>query len=197
MPSTPTFITTSGPAVEPITLEEMKTRLRVSGCDFDSELSDMLISARQQVEADTYRKLITQTVVMYQEDFVSLLGPLDIRLAPIQSITHVKYYDRDDVLQTFAAADYYANLTSTPPEIRLKEAKQWPNTSLYRRQNWQWLNIAGQSGTDASTTQTRIGGWWRRCSGRDTTRCSHEVQSEILTLAIHNANHSAAAGRIC
>ena len=89
MPSTPTFITTSGPAVEPITLEEMKTRLRVSGCDFDSELSDMLISARQQVEADTYRKLITQTVVMYQEDFVSLLGPLDIRLAPIQSITHV------------------------------------------------------------------------------------------------------------
>ena len=150
MPSTPTFITTSGPAVEPITLEEMKTRLRVSGCDFDSELSDMLISARQQVEADTYRKLITQTVVMYQEDFVSLLGPLDIRLAPIQSITHVKYYDRDDALQTFAAADYYANLTSTPPEIRLKEAKQWPNTSLYRPNKVEVTMVAGYGTTAAS-----------------------------------------------
>lgn len=150
MPSTPTFITTSGPAVEPITLEEMKTRLRVSGCDFDSELSDMLISARQQVEADTYRKLITQTVVMYQEDFVSLLGPLDIRLAPIQSITHVKYYDRDDALQTFAAADYYANLTSTPPEIRLKESKQWPNTSLYRPNKVEVTMVAGYGTTAAS-----------------------------------------------
>ena len=150
MPSTPTFITTSGPAIEPITLEEMKTRLRVSGCDFDSELSDMLISARQQVEADTYRKLITQTVVMYQEDFVSLLGPLDIRLAPLQSITHVKYYDRDDVLQTFAAADYYANLTSTPPEIRLKEAKQWPNTSLYRPNKVEVTMVAGYGTTAAS-----------------------------------------------
>ena len=150
MPSTPTFITTSGPSIEPITLEEMKTRLRVSGCDFDSELSDMLISARQQVEADTYRKLITQTVVMYQEDFVSLLGPLDIRLAPIQSITHVKYYDRDDALQTFAAADYYANLTSTPPEIRLKEAKQWPNTSLYRPNKVEVTMVAGYGATAAS-----------------------------------------------
>ena len=150
MPSTPTFITTSGPAIEPITLEEMKTRLRVSGCDFDSELSDMLISARQQVEADTYRKLITQTVVMYQEDFVSLLGPLDIRLAPIQSITHVKYYDRDDALQTFAAADYYANLTSTPPEIRLKESKQWPNTSLYRPNKVEVTMVAGYGTTAAS-----------------------------------------------
>ena len=150
MPSTPTFITTSGPSIEPITLEEMKTRLRISGCDFDSELSDMLISARQQVEADTYRKLITQTVVMYQEDFVSLLGPLDIRLAPIQSITHVKYYDRDDALQTFAAADYYANLTSTPPEIRLKEAKQWPNTSLYRPNKVEVTMVAGYGATAAS-----------------------------------------------
>lgn len=150
MPSTPTFITTSGPSIEPITLEEMKTRLRISGCDFDSELSDMLISARQQVEADTYRKLITQTVVMYQEDFVSLLGPLDIRLAPIQSITHVKYYDRDDALQTFAAADYYTNLTSTPPEIRLKEAKQWPNTSLYRPNKVEVTMVAGYGATAAS-----------------------------------------------
>lgn len=150
MPSTPTFITTSGPSIEPITLEEMKTRLRVSCCDFDSELSDMLISARQQVEADTYRKLITQTVVMYQEDFVSLLGPLDIRLAPIQSITHVKYYDRDDALQTFAAADYYANLTSTPPEIRLKESKQWPNTSLYRPNKVEVTMVAGYGATAAS-----------------------------------------------
>ena len=115
----------------------------MTSCDFDAELLDMLKAARQQVEADTYRRLITQTVVMYQEDFTSLLGPVEIRLAPVQSITHVKYYDRDDALQTFSAADYYANLTSTPPEIRLKEAKQWPNTSLYRPNKVEITMVAG------------------------------------------------------
>ena len=76
MRASPTFKTTSGPAAEPITLDELKLRLRVTSCDFDNELLDMLKAARQQVEADTYRRLITQTVVMYQEDFASLLGPI-------------------------------------------------------------------------------------------------------------------------
>ena len=152
MRASPTFQTTSGPTTEPITLDELKLRLRVTLCDFDAELLDMLKAARQQVEADTYRRLITQTVVMYQEDFTSLLGPVEIRLAPLQSITHVKYYDRDDALQTFAAADYYANLTSTPPEIRLKEARQWPNTSLYRPNKVEITMVAGY-GTAASVPQ--------------------------------------------
>jgi uncharacterized phiE125 gp8 family phage protein len=146
MRASPTFQTTSGPTAEPITLDELKLRLRVTSCDFDSELLDMLKAARQQVEADTYRRLITQTVVMYQEDFTSLLGPVEIRLAPVQSITHVKYYDRDDLLQTFAASDYYANLTSAPPEIRLKEAKQWPNTSLYRPNKVEVTMVVGYGG---------------------------------------------------
>ena len=149
MRASPTFQTTSGPTTEPITLDELKLRLRVTSCDFDAELMDMLKAARQQIEADTYRRLITQTVVMYQEDFASLLGPVEIRLAPLQSITHVKYYDRDDVLQTFPAADYYANLDSTPPEIRLKEAKQWPNTSLYRPNKVEITMVAGYGAASA------------------------------------------------
>jgi len=149
MRASPTFKTTSGPSTEPITLDELKLRLWVTSCDFDGELLDMLKAARQQVEADTYRRLITQTVVMYQEDFTSLLGPIEIRLAPIQSITHVRYYDRDDALQTFAAADYYANLDSTPPEIRLKEAKQWPNTSLYKPNKVEITMVAGYGAASA------------------------------------------------
>jgi uncharacterized phiE125 gp8 family phage protein len=132
MRPSPTIKTTVQPTTEPITLDELKTRLRVTGCDFDNELSDLLKAGRLQVEADTYRRLITQTVEYIIEDFASLLGPIEIRLAPIQSITSLAYYDRDDVLQTYPAGQYYANLSSTPPEIVLKEAKQWPNTELYR-----------------------------------------------------------------
>ena len=132
MRPSPTIKTTTQPTTEPITLDELKTRLRVTGCDFDNELGDLLKAGRQQVEADTYRRLITQTVEYLIEDFASLLGPIEIRLAPIQSITSLAYYDRDNVLQTYPAGQYYTNLNSTPPEIVLKEAQQWPNTELYR-----------------------------------------------------------------
>lgn len=145
----PTFQTTVQPTSEPITLDELKTRLRVSGCDFDNELSDLLIAGRQQVEYDTYRRLITQTVVMYQEDFITLMGPLEIRLAPVQSIAHVKYWDRDDVLQTYPATDYYTDLTGTPPEIRLKQSKQWPNTSLYRPNKVEVQMVVGYGAASA------------------------------------------------
>lgn len=145
----PTFAVTSGPASEPITLDELKTRLRISGCDFDNELLDLLKAGREQVEADTYRKLITQTVVMHVEDFASLTGPIEIRLAPIQSITHVQYYDQDDVLQTYDSAKYYTNLTSTPPELVLKRAQQWPNTEEYRPNKVQITMVAGYGAATA------------------------------------------------
>ena len=191
LPASPTFTTTSGPAVEPITLEELKTRLRISGCDSDDEVGDMLKAARLQVEADTYRKLITQTVVMYQEDFSSLLGPVQIRLAPIHSITHLKYYDRDDVLQTFSASDYYANLTSTPPEIRLKEAKQWPNTSLYRPNKVEVTMVAGYGSTAASVPRAAklaiveyCRAMWDGCEGN--TETYRRLISSLQWTAYHS-----------
>jgi len=190
-PASPTFTTTSGPSIEPITLEELKTRLRISGCDFDDEINDMLRAARLQVESDTYRKLITQTVVMYQEDFSSLLGPVQIRLAPIQSITHLKYYDRDDVLQTFSASDYYANLTSTPPEIRLKEAKQWPNTSLYRPNKVEVTMVAGYGSTAASVPRAAklaiveyCRAMWDGCEGN--TETYRRLISSLQWTAYHS-----------
>ena len=42
MRPSPTIKTTTQPTTEPITLDELKTRLRVTGCDFDSELIDLL-----------------------------------------------------------------------------------------------------------------------------------------------------------
>lgn len=128
----PTFKTTTGPTIEPITIDELKTRLRITSCHFDTELQDLLKSARTTVESESYRKLITQTVEMHIQDFPSTYGDIEIRLAPVQSITHLKYYDQDDTLTTFDAAKYYTDLTSVPPRIVLKESQSWPITQEER-----------------------------------------------------------------
>jgi len=185
----PTFTVTSAPTAEPITLDQLKTRLRIGGCDFDNELLDLLKAGREQVESDTYRKLITQTVRMDIEDFASLTGPIEIRLAPIQSITHVKYYDQDDALQTYDAAKYYTNLTSTPPELVLKQSQQWPNTEEYRPNKVQITMVAGYGAATAvpRVAKLAIVEWcrvnWEGCS--HDLAAYHRLISSLQWTAYH------------
>lgn len=127
-----TFKTTVEPTIEPITIENLKDRLRIgSTCDFDAELSLILTTARKQVEADTYRRLITQTVVGYMDQF-EWLREIEIRLAPISSITSIAYVDLNGATQTYASSRYDSDIISTPARIVLNtnEQVEWtePNT---------------------------------------------------------------------
>lgn len=123
-----TFKTTVEPTLEPITLEQLKDRLRIgSTCDFDVELGLILTQARKQVEADTYRRLITQTVVGYMDSF-RWVREIEMRLAPISSITSIVYTDTAGASQTFASTRYATDLNSTPPRIILKTNQQWEYT---------------------------------------------------------------------
>jgi uncharacterized phiE125 gp8 family phage protein len=126
-----TYKVTTEPTSEPVTLEEFREALRVGSCDFDDELRELLKSCRQTVEMETYRKLITQTVTLYCDEFPTC-DEIELRLAPISAINSVKYYDGDGTLQTFSSSYYWTDLTSTPPRIRLKNSHWWPNTQLDR-----------------------------------------------------------------
>jgi uncharacterized phiE125 gp8 family phage protein len=145
----PTFKTTSAPAIEPITIDELKTRLRITSCHFDSELQDLLKAARTTVENESNRRLITQTLEMHIEDFPRD-DEIEMRMAPIQSITHVKYYDQDDVLQTLNSSTYYTDLTSVPPRLELKNNQTWPLTSLEKPNKVVITMVVGYGATAAS-----------------------------------------------
>ena len=123
-----TFTTTGEPAIEPISLEQLKDRIRIgSTCDFDAELSAVLTTARKQVEADTYRRLINQTVAGYLDGFLNV-REIELRLAPVQSITSITYIDQDSASQTLATTVYGTDLTSTPARIILKTSQNWLDT---------------------------------------------------------------------
>lgn len=119
-----TWKTTVEPATEPLTLAALKLRLRITECDDDIELSQLLTHARKQVEADTYRRLIQQTVVGYMDGFPRG-SEIELRLAPISSVTSITYIDQAGATQTLPTTAYHADLTSTPPRILLKTSQQW------------------------------------------------------------------------
>lgn len=122
---------TTEPTAEPITLDEFKDALRVSGCDFDTELTQLLKQCRMQVEMDSMRKLVTQTVTLYMDEFPAE-DEIEFRLAPISAVVSVKYYDTFATLQTLSTDYYWTNLIELPPEISLKSGYTWPLTQLER-----------------------------------------------------------------
>jgi len=165
-----TYKVTTDPTTEPITLDQFKDALRVTGCDFDEQLTELLKVCRKQVEHDSYRKLITQTVTLYMDDFPGE-DEIEIRLAPVSAVNFVKYYDQAETLQTLPATDYWTNLIETPPEIELKLGYSWPVVQLERPNAVQVEMVCGYGAASAVPVEAKLAIKelgkmnWKDCTG--------------------------------
>ena len=128
-------ITITGPTAEPVSTEEAKNHLRVSFDTDDPEIAAMVSAARIVIEARSGMRLYTQTIEVRADVWPELADPsrsdvLRLRVAPVQSITSVKYYQAlDDADTTLAASDYVTDLTGVPARIQVKTS--WPSTNDY------------------------------------------------------------------
>ena len=122
------YVVTTEPTTEPVTLAALKNVLRLTTCDFDEELSRILTTARRQVENDSNRKLVTQTVKLLMDDFPAG-DTIELRLPPAQSVTSVKYFDTAGSEQTLSSSNYWTDTDSTPPRIVLKDGNNWPSVN--------------------------------------------------------------------
>jgi uncharacterized phiE125 gp8 family phage protein len=113
---------------EPIQLDEAKVQCGVAAdvSYHDDALRMSIEAARQKVEADTGRALISQTWDLSLDYFPAGLDAIYIPKAPVSAITHIKYYDTSNVEQTLATTYYKTLLSREPAEIRLKYQQAWP-----------------------------------------------------------------------
>lgn len=118
-----TLVTTIAPTVEPVSVSDIKLQLRVDD-DAEEDLIDSLIqTARVWVEEYTGVRLMSQTVTLYIDDAFPL-SRFRLRVSPVQSISSVKYYDDDDVLQTLASNTYRFGNAIVP---RIEPVDSWPS----------------------------------------------------------------------
>ena len=118
----------TGPAVEPITSANVKTKLGIGSADTssDSQIGWMIPAARRYVENRTGRALINQTWQLFLDEFPALI---ELPLGVVSSVTHVKYTDASGTVQTLDAADYQTDLVSVPARIAPSYASMsWPGT---------------------------------------------------------------------
>lgn len=122
----------SPPALEPVTLAEIKAHARIEDSSDDSLLEALIASARQWCEAFTRRAFLSQTWALY------LSGRprgemIVLPRAPLMVVNKVESFDEDDMATVWDASNYYVNIASVPGEIVLRNGAVWP--SALRRAN--------------------------------------------------------------
>lgn len=139
---------TTAPAAEPLVLADMKNYLKVpaSVTADDDLITDYIREAREFVERKTARALITQTVTQYLDKWPDTTdkNPRVIcpHIAPVQSVTSIKYVASTDTPATYTLWDntsnakYFLDNTSGmtgigPARIVKNPDVDWPDLADY------------------------------------------------------------------
>ncbi len=119
------------PAVEPVAIGDVREALRLGESDEVPLVERYIVGARQQVENDTQRKLVTQTWDVGVDCWPCGDEPLCLPIAPIQSVTSITAYDPDGIGTVWSTDHYAVDVASTPPRIYLKSGQSWPSDRRY------------------------------------------------------------------
>jgi uncharacterized phiE125 gp8 family phage protein len=137
----------TAPAAEPVTVAQLKDYLRVSHDAENTLIVSLGKSARAWVESYLRRALINQTWKLTLDCFPA---QIELKMCPVSSITHVKYYNTAGVLTTLAVnTDYVYDLTEEPVRIIPAYGTSWPTTrsGLLAQVEVQFVAGYGTAGT--------------------------------------------------
>lgn len=142
----------TGPAIEPLDTSECNTHLKISG--EDQYVNSLLMTARQMLERELGRSFILQTWTAYDDEWSR---EMYLDYPPLLSVTSVKYYDIDGVLQTLDPASYWVNNKEEPGCVKLAYDFTAPELQYGRPNSIEILYTAGYAATgDAPTKMAAV-----------------------------------------
>jgi len=104
--------------------------------DFDTEdslITSLIAAATKTVEVFLRASLLTQTLVLQMDCFPDS-RVIELKNGPVQSLTHIKYYDSNSTLQTWTQSGNYAlDNKSVPPVAYLEPDIYWPEVKSDKR----------------------------------------------------------------
>lgn len=121
---------TTNPTFEPITLSEAKRQLDIADDDtaHDDQISDLIVMARELIEADTGHIVGTRTFQETRDCWPWFSdGYIELLRRPVASITSIQYVDVAGASQTWASSNYVFDGNRVTPAIFLAYGKSWPS----------------------------------------------------------------------
>ena len=117
------LVTLSPPAVEPLTAVLVRQSARLDDAEPDTYLDSLIAAARVHVENFTRQRLITQTVRLTAPRFCN---PMPLPIAPVQSISALRYRSAAGVLETLDAGAYRLVQSHLPWSVAPIYGTHWP-----------------------------------------------------------------------
>jgi len=131
---------------EPITLAEAKLHLRVDIDDDDSLIGGLISSARTYVEAFTRRAAASTTYELILDDFPHGYE-IVIPKPPLESVTSIKYTDKDGVETTWESSKYVVH-EDEPAVIVPAYSENYPTFTPYPKGAVKIRFVAGYKVSD-------------------------------------------------
>jgi uncharacterized phiE125 gp8 family phage protein len=116
----------SPPAAEPVTLDQAKAWLKLDTGDEDVLVTTLIGAARARAEWHTGRAFVSQGWTLWLDTWPDG-GAAEIPLPPLQSVSSLTFYARDDSATILDPGDYTVDAASQPGRVMLK---QWPPGNL-------------------------------------------------------------------
>ena len=116
----------AGPSVEPVTLAEAKSHMRVTHTDEDELITAWITAGRAECEKRCNRTFINQVYQLTMDRFPTC--EIILPRPPIVSASTVTYIDTDGASQTISSGNYILDATSEPGRITPIPTYSWPST---------------------------------------------------------------------
>ncbi|MTH95855.1 head-tail connector protein [Roseibium sp. RKSG952] len=115
----------SPPAVEPVSLDDMRKHLRLVSTAEDGTLASLITAARSHVEQATRRALITQGWRMFLDAWPpGRVVPLP--LAPVSQLDQILVYDLDGMPTTLDPDAWVLLKEQDPPRLKVAAGAGYP-----------------------------------------------------------------------
>lgn len=119
----------TGPAEEPFDTDSAKLDARVDHDTEDALIAEYVTAARQYVENETWRALVTQTLEAAFDAWPSG-NALVLPRPPLQSVTSVTYTDSNGDATVWDSSNYIVDTRREPGRIVLAYGQSWPSATL-------------------------------------------------------------------
>jgi len=113
------------PVVEPVSLVDAKSHLRVDIADDDMLISSLITTAREYCESFQGRAYVSQALALILDGFPSG-AEIVLPRPPLRSVERVVYTTAAGVTTTWPSTNYIVDTASRPGRLLLAPGATWP-----------------------------------------------------------------------
>lgn len=116
------------PTAEPVTVDEVKARLRLTSTDDDAAISTYIVAAREHAERVSRRSLAAKEYVHVIDRFPPPSEPIRLPNPPLAAVSAITFIDSTLTSVAWDPSEYFVAANQAPALVVPKPGSTYPST---------------------------------------------------------------------